>query len=77
VTALALPAARCGASGTGARSRPVPRCPRCHAVPGGGPVAYRCGPCGRGVMAADIDLTYHAPENGRHDRPAGQQGASP
>jgi hypothetical protein len=50
-----------GRARAGLRTRPVPRCPRCTAVLDGGPVAYHCGRCGRGVMAADLDTTWHPP----------------
>ena len=50
------PGSRAGAV---ARTRPVPRCPRCAGALDGGPVAYRCARCGRGVMAADLDTEYH------------------
>ncbi len=43
------------------RLGPIPRCPRCATVLDGGPVAYHCARCGRGVMAADIDTEYHPP----------------
>jgi DNA-directed RNA polymerase subunit RPC12/RpoP len=39
----------------------VPRCPRCATALDGGPVAYYCARCGRGVMAADLDTDYHPP----------------
>ncbi len=59
----ARPGSRSPAAPAGAVPRlgPVPRCPRCTAVLDGGPVVYHCGPCGRGVMAADIDTDYHPP----------------
>jgi len=46
-------------AGAAARLGPLPRCPRCAGVLDGGPVAYHCAACGRGVMAADIDTDYH------------------
>ncbi|KAB2380652.1 hypothetical protein [Actinomadura montaniterrae] len=35
------------------------RCPSCTAPLDGGPVRFRCEPCGRSVMAADLDTEYH------------------
>lgn len=52
-------------AGAVASTAPVPRCPSCAAVLDGGPVAYHCTPCGRGVMAADLDTDYHPPAS-RH-----------
>ncbi len=71
--APARPGARFPAAPAGAVSRtgPLPRCPRCAAVLDGGPVAYRCTPCGRGVMAADIDTDYHPPLPPRADTATG------
>jgi hypothetical protein len=48
-------------AGAAASSAPLPRCPRCRAVLDGGPVAFHCTPCERGVMAADLDTDYHPP----------------
>ncbi|MFG2002118.1 hypothetical protein ACGFNU_23500 [Spirillospora sp. NPDC048911] len=41
------------------RSGPVKRCPSCRTPLDGGPVRFRCHPCGTPVMAADIDTEYH------------------
>ncbi|TDB79670.1 hypothetical protein E1264_35185 [Actinomadura sp. KC216] len=41
------------------RAGPVKRCPSCTAPLDGGPVRFRCEPCGRSVMAADLDTEYH------------------
>ncbi|MGI5322055.1 hypothetical protein [Actinomadura nitritigenes] len=38
---------------------PVKRCPSCRNRLDGGPVRFRCDPCGRAVMAADLDTEYH------------------
>jgi hypothetical protein len=38
----------------------VARCPACQAALSGGPVVFYCGPCGKGVMAADVDVEFHA-----------------
>lgn len=35
-------------------------CPSCQSPLDGGPVRFRCEPCGRSVMAADLDTEYHA-----------------
>ncbi|KAB2390496.1 hypothetical protein [Actinomadura montaniterrae] len=35
------------------------RCPSCGARLDGGPVRFRCEPCGRSVMAADLETEYH------------------
>ncbi|GAA0594803.1 hypothetical protein [Actinomadura livida] len=43
------------------RVRPVKLCPTCRTVLDGGPVQYRCEPCGKSVMAADLDNEFHAP----------------
>ncbi|WP_433138985.1 hypothetical protein ACQPZ8_38070 [Actinomadura nitritigenes] len=37
---------------------PVKRCPSCRTPLDGGPVRFRCEPCGRSVMAADLDTEY-------------------
>ncbi|TDC72517.1 hypothetical protein, partial [Actinomadura sp. 7K507] len=37
---------------------PVKRCPSCRTPLDGGPVHFRCDPCGRSVMAADLDHEY-------------------
>ncbi|WP_338741946.1 hypothetical protein [Actinomadura luteofluorescens] len=34
-------------------------CPTCRTPLDGGPVRFRCEPCGRSVMAADLDTEYH------------------
>jgi hypothetical protein len=39
------------------------RCPSCAAPLDGGPVRFRCEPCGRSVMAADLDTEFHAPRH--------------
>lgn len=36
-------------------------CPSCRTPLDGGPVRFRCEPCGKCVMAADLDTEYHAP----------------
>jgi hypothetical protein len=61
---------RPGTSFAGAvpRTGPVPLCPGCAAELDGGPVAYWCPGCGRGVMAADLDISYHPPGPGRAGR---------
>lgn len=38
----------------------VKLCSSCHTVLDGGPVRYRCEPCGKSVMAADLDNEFHA-----------------
>lgn len=38
----------------------VKLCPSCRTVLDGGPVRYRCEPCGKSVMAADLDNEFHA-----------------
>jgi hypothetical protein len=38
---------------------PVKRCPSCRTPLDGGPIRFRCEPCGRSVMAADLDTEYH------------------
>lgn len=38
---------------------PVKRCPTCRTPLDGGPVRFRCHPCGASVMAADLDTEYH------------------
>ncbi|WP_433474177.1 hypothetical protein ACQPZP_36260 [Spirillospora sp. CA-142024] len=35
-------------------------CPTCRTGLDGGPVRYRCEPCGKSVMAADLDNEFHA-----------------
>lgn len=34
---------------------PGPRCPECGGALDGGPVLYRCEPCGKSLYAADLD----------------------
>ncbi|MBO2456574.1 hypothetical protein [Actinomadura violacea] len=49
---------------------PVKRCPTCRTPLDGGPIRFRCEPCGRSVMAADLDTEYHptaAPNPARTD----------
>lgn len=41
------------------RAGAVKRCPTCRTPLDGGPVRFRCEPCGRSVMAADLDTEYH------------------
>jgi hypothetical protein len=45
------------------RVGPVKFCPTCHTVLDGGPIRYRCEPCGKSVMAADLDNEFHAPDS--------------
>ncbi len=40
------------------RPRALPCCPQCHTPLDGGPVVFHCGPCGHGVMAADLPSEY-------------------
>lgn len=49
---------------------PVKRCPSCRTPLDGGPVRFRCDPCGTPVMAADLDTEYH-PADASTDRPTG------
>jgi hypothetical protein len=42
------------------RTRPPARCPADGTDLDGGPVAYWCAACGRGVHAADVDFSFHA-----------------
>ncbi|KAB2371127.1 hypothetical protein [Actinomadura montaniterrae] len=51
------------------RTGPGKRCPSCTAPLDGGPVRFRCEPCGRSVMAADLDTEYH-PAPGAAPNPA-------
>jgi hypothetical protein len=44
------------------RTGPAAGCPSCGTALDGGPVTYWCAPCRRGVHAADIDVTYRAPD---------------
>lgn len=44
------------------RTGPAACCPSCGTGLDGGPVAYWCAGCRRGVQAADVDITYHAPD---------------
>ncbi|WP_412516477.1 hypothetical protein K8Z49_37895 [Actinomadura madurae] len=39
---------------------PVKRCPVCCVPLDGGPVRFRCEPCGQPVMAADLDTEFRA-----------------
>lgn len=41
------------------RTGPAKLCPACRTPLDGGPVQFRCNPCGRAVHAADIDTEYH------------------
>jgi hypothetical protein len=63
MTAATLPArpARDSAAGADSRSGPLPRCPADRTVLDGGPVAYWCPACRRGIPAADLDTDYHPP----------------
>ena len=40
---------------------PLAQCPGCGTPLDGGPVLYRCQACHRAVLAADVDIEYHAP----------------
>ncbi|MFA1551482.1 hypothetical protein [Actinomadura chokoriensis] len=40
--------------------RPAKLYPTCRTALDGGPVRYRCEPCGKSVMAADLDNEFHA-----------------
>lgn len=55
------------------RAGAVKRCPSCAAPLDGGPVQFRCDPCGRSVMAADLDHEYRPATH----RPAESLGADP
>ncbi|MDL4772486.1 hypothetical protein [Actinomadura xylanilytica] len=44
------------------RAGPAKRCPACRAELDGGPVHFRCAPCSKAVMAADLDIEYRAPD---------------
>ncbi|SPT59249.1 hypothetical protein [Actinomadura madurae] len=46
------------------RASAIKRCPSCAAPLDGGPVLFRCDPCGRSVTAADLDIEYR-PANRR------------
>jgi hypothetical protein len=41
------------------------RCPACGTPLDGGPVLYRCQPCGAAVWAADLDRDFHPPASTR------------
>ncbi|MCP9951421.1 hypothetical protein [Actinomadura madurae] len=56
------------------RASAVKRCPSCRNPLDGGPVHFRCEPCGRSVMAADLDTEYHPTRH--HDDQSGD-GAHP
>ncbi|WP_433328219.1 hypothetical protein [Spirillospora sp. CA-294931] len=45
------------------RTGPVKRCPTCRTPLDGGPVHFRCEPCGRAVMAAALDTDYQPAPN--------------
>jgi hypothetical protein len=49
---------------------PVKRCPTCCTPLDGGPIRFRCDPCGAAVMAADLDTEYHPADHLTGD-PAG------
>lgn len=51
---------------------PVKRCPTCRTPLDGGPVRFRCHPCGVPVMAADLDTEYH-PADDSTGHPAGNR----
>ena len=40
---------------------PARCCPTCRTVLDGGPVRFRCAPCGKAVSAADLDTETHRP----------------
>ncbi|MEV4258735.1 hypothetical protein AB0J52_36720 [Spirillospora sp. NPDC049652] len=43
------------------RTGPAKLCPACRTPLDGGPVRFRCDPCGKAVHAADLDNEYHPP----------------
>lgn len=57
------------------RAGAVKRCPTCATPLDGGPVRFRCDPCGRSVMAADLDNEYHPANPHPADHPAESLGA--
>lgn len=52
------------------------RCPFCRTPLDGGPVRYRCEPCGKALMAADLDTEYHPATGPTADRSAESLGAN-
>lgn len=60
------------------RAGMVKRCPSCRTPLDGGPIRFRCDPCGRPFTAADLDTEYHPAEPcAPHMRRSGALGSAP
>ncbi|MFG2002095.1 hypothetical protein ACGFNU_23380 [Spirillospora sp. NPDC048911] len=75
--ASTISAAYTAPSGRPLRAGPVKHCPSCHTPLDGGPVRFRCYPCGTPVMAADLDTEYRPHRATGHADDGTHTGANP